>query len=401
MRGEPDEQRRASRIRAFDVLEKPARRDLVAVVHLAALVCDVPLATINLLTETEHHQIATYGFEGSVRAIDESLCVTVLHEDAPVIVADMRADPRFRDHPMVNGDEGDMRFFAAWRLVTHDGVPIGTLCVSHDEPRHLDAAQTEALGTLSERVVDILELSLRTRELSATLVEVEAVRSELEQSNERLASFASQVSHDLKTPLTSMALSLSLIREELASTADTEALPLLDRAISASTRMAALIDDVLAFARLGGILRHDDVDLDQVLRDVRTDLVEPLEGVTFEVGDLPVVSGNEVQLRALLQNLVENAAKYADPARPAVVRVSGRRTEQGWRLEITDNGRGVPASELGQLFDPMTRAQPDPAVDGHGIGLATCRRIVDSHGGRIGLENALAGGTTAWFELPD
>lgn len=394
-----DGERRTTRIAAFDVLDTPPRRDLVAVADLAARVCDVPLATINLITDTEQHQIATFGFEGSVCAIDDSLCAKILHEDAPVVVADMREDPRFRDHPMVNGEQGDVRFYASWRLVTPDGVPIGTLCVHDFEVRVLDEGQLEGLRTLADRVVDILELSLRSRELTATMAEMVTVRAELERSNERLASFAGQISHDLKTPLTSMALSLSLIREELIEVPGNDALPLLDRAINGSTRMAALIDDVLAFARLGGNLRHDEVDLAQVLQHVRADLWKLLSDVTFDVGELPVVRGDEVQLRAVLQNLVDNAAKFTDPTRPVRVLVRGTRVTAGWRIEITDNGRGVPSSQLERVFDPMTRA--DWTVEGSGIGLDTCRRIVEAHGGRIGLEKGHDGvGSTAWFQLP-
>jgi signal transduction histidine kinase len=394
-----DGPRRTTSITAFDVLGKPPRRDLLAVADLAARVCHVPMATINLLTDIEQHQIATFGFEGSVCAIDDSLCAMILHQDAPVVVADLREDARFRDHPLVNGDEGSWRFYASWRLVTPDGVPIGTLCVHDYEPRVLDEGQLEALSTLADRVVDVLELSLRSRELASTLAEVLEVRAELEQSNDRLASFAGQISHDLKTPLTSMALSLSLIREELNAGDQDGALPLLDRAINGSTRMAELIDDVLAFARVGGSLRNDEVDLTRVLHHVRADMSELLADVAFEVGELPVVRGDEVQLRAVVQNLVDNAAKYADPVRPLRVRVQGVRAAGAWRIELLDNGRGVPPTQLERIFDPMTRG--DRTVAGSGIGLATCRRIVEAHGGRIGLQQrAGSAGSVAWFELP-
>lgn len=395
-----DHQVRAETIHGYDVLGKPPRRDLLAVADLAARVSGVPLATINLITDTEQHQVATYGFEGSVCRLEESLCATILHEDAPVIVADLRDDPRFCDHPMVNGDRGEVRFYASWRLITHEGLPVGTLCVHDYEPRVLDADQISALGMLADRVVDILELSLRSRTLTATLAEVDGMRRQLERSNERLASFAGQVSHDLKTPLTSMALSLALMREELPATTDPITLSLLDRAISGSARMAALIDDVLAFAQVGGTLHYDDVDLVRLVGHVRADLWERLDGVEVEVGDLPVVRGDEVQLRAVLQNLIDNAAKYADPARVTAIQVRGEVTSTGWRLEVSDNGRGVAATALGRIFDPMTRAASEHDVEGSGIGLATCRRIVAAHGGRIGLLSTPGEGTTAWVELP-
>lgn len=390
---------RTQAIDGYDVLGLPPRRDLVAVADLAARLCDVPLATVNLLTDTEQHQVATFGFEGSVCPVEESLCAQILHEQTPVVVADMTQDPRFADHPMVNGDQGRIRFYASWRLMTRGGVPIGTLCVFDHQPRVLDAARLGALGMLADRVVDILELSARTRELAATLAEVEVMRRQLERSNERLASFAGQVSHDLKTPLTSISLALAVVREELPSATDPGTLSLLDRAVSGSERMAALIDDVLAFARIGGTLRHDDVDLSRLVRDVRIDLGARLDGAEVEVEPLPMVRGDAVQLRAVLQNLLDNAAKYAHPARSLSIVVRADTTATGWRVEVADNGRGVDASALERVFEPMARAS-HPTVLGSGIGLATCRRVLAAHGGRIGLESAPGGGATAWFELP-
>jgi len=391
---------RTDTVRGYDVLGKPPRQDLAAVADLAARVCGVPRATINLMTDTQQHHVATFGFEGSVCTLEESLCARILHEDAPVIVSDMREDARFNDHPMVNGEQGEIRFYASWRLVTPDGVPVGTLCVHDYETRVLDTAQIEALGTLTDCVVDILELTVRSDELAVTLSEVDGMRRQLERSNERLASFAGQVSHDLKTPLTSIALSLALMREELPTSLDPGTLSLLDRAISGSERMAVLIDDVLAFAQVGGTLRYGEVDLERLMSHVCADLWERLDGIVVDGGPLPLVHGDEVQLRAVLQNLVDNAAKYAEPTRRTSIVVRGETLPDVWRIEVADNGAGVAAAALDRIFDPMTRAARDSGVEGSGIGLATSRRIVTAHGGRIGLRSAPGEGTTAWFELP-
>ena len=134
-----------------------------------------------------------------------------------------------------------------------------------------------ALALLAARAVDVFEVRLRGRELALSLMENQAVQAELERSNERLASFAGQVSHDLKTPLTTLSLSLSLIREQLQDgQVVAESAPLLDRAINVSARMADLIDDVLDYARLGGTLRATEVDLDFVLGKVLEDLAPSL-----------------------------------------------------------------------------------------------------------------------------
>lgn len=394
-----DHQVRASHIAAYDVLEGPPRRDLLAVVELASVVCDVPMATINLITDVAQHQVATVGFDASVCRREDSMCAAVLDADTPIVVADASLDDRFRDNPFVTGAIGDVRFYASHKLVTPDGVGIGTLCVFDTEPREMDEGQVAALATLAERVVDILELSLRSRLLAASLSEVEAIRDELAVSNDRLTSFAGQVSHDLKSPLTSVTMSLELIREQLGgdSTAK-DTVWLVERALHGSERMATLIDEILGFAKLGGRLQLTDVDLSALLTDVLVDLDGALSGVSTSIETLPVVRGDAVQLRAVLQNLLSNAGKFRSHERTPRIIVSSRRRAGTWRVEVTDNGPGVPEGERERVFEPLARATE--AVEGFGIGLATCRRVIEAHRGRIGLEAARGGGTVAWFELP-
>ncbi len=369
-------------------------------VELAARIADVSMATINIVTDSEQHQIATVGFDGSICRREDSMCAAILSEGAPVVVPDASLDPRFSDNPFVNGELDRVRLYVAHPLVSRDGVPIGTLCVFDAEPRQLDQSQLSGLATLADRIVDVFELRLRSRELALSLMEIRAVQADLERSNERLASFASQVSHDLKTPLTTLTLSLSLIREQLEDDVPgPECLGLLDRAIKGSARMADLIDDVLDYARLGGTLKSSEVDLDFVLGEVLDDLSPELEGVELHITRLPTVLGDRAQLGAVLQNLLSNAARYRSEDRPLEIRIGARHVQRAWRVEVTDNGRGVPPADRNRVFEPLARV--DEEVDGNGIGLATCRRIVGAHGGRIGIDPTVTVGARFWFELPD
>lgn len=133
--------------------------------------------------------------------------------------------------------------------------------------------------------------------------------------------------------------------------------------------------------------------------DVLDDLTVALLGATVEVGDLPTVTGDPVQLRAVVQNLVANAAKFTRPGEKADVVVGASRITGGWRVEVSDRGPGIAEADRERVFEPLARVDAD--VEGSGIGLTTCQRIVEAHGGRIGLTASPWGGTTAWFELPD
>jgi signal transduction histidine kinase len=325
------------------------------------------------------------------------MCNLVLHAGHPVVVADASQDERFRDNPFVTGEIGKVRFYATHQLRTPHGVVIGTLCVFDEQPRDLSSDQQHALAALADRVVDLLELELRTRELSESVEQLQRARTELERSNEQLAAFAGQVSHDLRNPLTAVTMSLHLIGEQLEGAGDTGSF-LVQRALGGAGRMQSLIDDLLAFARVGGELQRVPVDLAAVLTDVRQDLATALEGATVVVGHLPTVVGDRVQIRAVLQNLVANAAKFLRPGAAAHIEVDGTRVGAHWRIEVCDRGPGIPREQQERVFQPLARV--DESVEGSGIGLSTCRRIVEAHGGRIGLTDTAYGGTCAWFELP-
>ncbi len=387
---------RVARIAQYRVLTDPPRRDLVALADVAAQVAGVPMATINLLTDTEQHQVATVGFDASICTREDSMCNAVFEHGEPVVVPDARQDPRFRDNPFVTGAIGSVRFYATHPLTTPQGLPIGTLCVFDEEPRTISAHQREALVSLADRVVDLLELELRTRELHASVDDLERTQEELRRSNEFLTAFAGQVSHDLSNPLAAIGMALELLAADGQPDPRTSAL--LTRAVSGVRRMRLLIEDLLAFARLGAELVRVRVDLATVVADVREDLRTALEGATVEVGDLPVVVGDPVQLHAVVQNLLANAAKFTRPGERAHVVVSAHQEGACWRVEVRDSGTGVPADQRHRVFEPLARV--DTAAEGSGIGLATCRRIVEAHGGRIGLEESPSGGTCAWFELP-
>lgn len=386
-------------IAGYAIISDPPPKELQAVVEMAAYVARVPMATVNVITSHEQHQVAAVGLEASVCRREDSMCAISLSIGGQVVVPDASKDERYRDNPFVSGPLGDVRFYAAQPLLTPDGFAIGTLCIFDTEPRELDEDQKTALRTMAERIVDILELSRRTRALNDSLERMEEMRDELVRSNEHLAAFAGQVSHDLRNPLSTVAMSLYLLQEEL----DEEEVPAgastVERALRGTKRMQALIEDLLAFARVGGSLRREDVHLAAEVPVILADLAGALRGADVTLGDLPTVCGDATQLRAVLQNLVANAAKFTRPGQPAEITITGSRSGEGWRIEVADRGLGIEPADAERVFEPLVRL--DEGADGSGIGLATCRRVVQAHGGRIGLEPREGGGTLAWVWLPD
>ena len=209
-------------IERYGVLAEPAGRDLQALVDLAADFFDVPTAAINLITSDEQHQIATAGFEPSICAREDSMCAAVVAEPGPVVVPDATLDERFAANPFVTGAIGSVRYYASAPLITPRGITLGRLCVFDDRPRESTPEQHRALVVLAERVMDVLELRLRSREVEQSLDQLTRTRDELRRSNEALGHFAGQVSHDLRSPLMVISANAEMLSMEPAVADDPE-----------------------------------------------------------------------------------------------------------------------------------------------------------------------------------
>ena len=387
-------------IARYGLLDDSDDRGLQELAELAALACGVPHAAVNLITDTQQHQVATGGIDRSICDREDSLCAVVLGDRGVVAVPDARADARFVDNPFVSGRLGRVRFYASAQLVTADGSVLGRLCVFDDQPHDVDPGHTRALEVLAARAVDVLELRLRSRQLRASMEELTAARDELDRSNERLTLFAAQVSHDLRSPLTAILANAELLLGEPAVSGDRDATELAQAAVDSGRRMADLIDSILDSTRAGAGPADADVALEEVLDHVVDDLRPALDARAAEIerAALPVVRGDATQLYAVLLNLVSNAVKFVPPSRMPVVAVDAGRVGDSWRVAVSDNGLGVPPDQRESLF--ALHARGDQAVEGTGIGLATARRIVEGHGGAIGIGDSERGGAEVWFTLP-
>ncbi len=386
---------REEALRRYEIHPLRPRRQLQALVDLAALVCEVPMAAINLIGAKDQHRVATVGIPPEICSRNGTMCSTSLLESEPVFVPDARMDHRFSANAFVTGERASIRFYASHQLRTPEGVVIGTLCVFDGQPRHLTAQQLEALGTLAERVVDVLELELASRQMAQ-------VNERLATSNERLAAFVGQVSHDLNNPLNAIVMSLEMASDQaqvLPDAKDSPLVGLLERASRGARRMHQMITGLLDLAHSGRAVQPVAVDLAEEVDHVLEDLNGQAQGVDLRIGDLPTLEADAVQVRVLMQNLISNALKFSRCRDRPVVAVRAHRREGSWRVEVADNGPGIPSEHRARVFEMFSRGESEQP--GSGIGLATCQRIVSGHGGSIGVETAPEGGSLVWCELPD
>jgi signal transduction histidine kinase len=235
----------------------------------------------------------------------------------------------------------------------------------------------------------------RTAKLGDGLINFLTDVTERRRMEAELRSYADVVAHDLSEPIAGIALLVRLLERRAEEPPPAEVLQQLR---AGTERARDLIDGVLVYARAGE-LSTERVPLEGLMREVAADLRPGLEeaGATLEIGELPEVEGDPRQLRRVLQNLVGNAVKFRGEA-PLRVEISALRDSREWVVSVRDNGVGVDPDKATEIFGMFARA--DRGIEGAGIGLAVCRRIVEAHGGRIWVEPAEGGGSAFRFTLP-
>jgi predicted ATPase/signal transduction histidine kinase len=227
--------------------------------------------------------------------------------------------------------------------------------------------------------------------------------AQLAAANTELEAFAYSVSHDLRAPLRHIDGFVGLLRKGSQAVLDAQSLHYLDTIEHAAHRMGALIDDLLDFSRMGRReLSRREVDLGEVVRDVLRELEPDTRGrdVRWQVGRLPVVTGDRALLRVVFVNLISNALKFTRPRPRAEIQVEGSLGEGEHVVSIRDNGVGFDPHYAGKLFGVFQRLHREEEFEGTGIGLASVRRIIHRHGGRTWAEGEPDRGAGFFFSLP-
>jgi len=277
----------------------------------------------------------------------------------------------------------------------------------------LEQAEKEALyyRTVAEetgrkalrRVEQLEELIAQKQQAEKDLADL---LERVQQSNEELSEFAHVVSHDLREPLRKITCFGSILHESLGATLSDEDADSLAIMIDGAARMQKMIDALLSYCRITHRpVEAQAVDLNEIvaeLQDFELSVLLEEKKVVVEVPEtLPTVTGDGVQIRELLQNLMANGIKYQPENAVPRLRITASAVEDGMaRMAVTDNGIGIEPECQENVFAMFKRVHNGTMYEGTGVGLAVCKKIIARHGGQIGVESQLDEGSTFWFTLP-
>jgi len=242
-----------------------------------------------------------------------------------------------------------------------------------------------------------------------------ALRQQLRDAEERLAGkieelakldrdleqFVSVAAHDLQEPLRMVVAYTQLLDQRYRGQLDENAAQFMGYAVEGALRMQGLLQDLLTFSRLSGLIHRANTDCKSVVDEALQNLgrLVAQSGAVITCGSLPSVHADRSRLLQLFQNLIDNAIKFRGE-RPPVITISGERKEDMAVFAVSDNGIGIASDQMEIIFVIFQRLHSREEYAGNGVGLAICKRIVERHGGRIWVESRLGGGSTFRFGLP-
>lgn len=226
----------------------------------------------------------------------------------------------------------------------------------------------------------------------------------VERSNKELEQFAYVASHDLQEPLRKIIAFGDLLKTEYYDKLDKDGFDYIKRMTDAASRMKQLINALLQYSRLIRLAKpFEEVDLKREVKGVISDLEVIIKDndAEIEVGNLPVIDADPIQMRQLFQNIISNAIKFRKKDMPIKINITSRIIkEELVEIKISDNGIGIEEKYLDQVFTLFRRLHPRGKYEGVGIGLAICEKIVKHHDGKISAQSKFGEGTTFILLLP-
>ena len=433
-------------LRQFSILDSFTERDYDDITHLASIICNTPVALISFVDDDRQWFKSHKGIDATQTPREQSFCAhAILSPNETLVVEDSREDIRFRDNPLVTGDP-NIVFYAGVPLVTEDGFGLGTVCVLDTKPQKLTEAQITALKMLSRQVMNLLNirksnLNLKLSEaqlqlqntnldsagkkleltieqlVSERIKEIATQNVELAEMNKELQAFNYISSHDLQEPLRKIQTFTSLLIEKESERLSEKGNEYLAKIEGASSRMRALITDLLAYSRSTFAEKiFQKMTIHDIVERVKSNMEEEIEeenAVVILLSDCEIYV-IPYQIEQLLYNLVSNSLKFAKPGLAPRVEIfcDGHcdsyyseskllKDSRYAKITVRDNGIGFDNAYNEKIFELFQRLGNREIRLGTGIGLAIVKKIIDNHAGFVIANSIVDQGTTFEIYIPE
>ena len=354
-------------------------------------------------------------------ALDAALVVRALCKDGFDIAADVVQDEAaftraLRTHPpevvLADYNLPNWKGMEALKVLLSEGLDIPMILVSGalGDVTAVECIKQGATDYVLKdglaRLPEVIRRALREKNERSLRHQAEEDLArkidELARSNADLEQFAYVASHDLQEPLRMVTAYTQLLSERYHGQLDESAAKFLGYASEGAQRMQVLIQDLLAFSRVGrNSAACGSVDCNAVMADVLLTLASAIleSGAVVTHAGLPAVWGVRTQMAQVFQNLIGNAIKFRGKE-PPVVSVQSEKSGQHWQFSVSDNGIGIPPEYAENIFVVFQRLHTRSEYPGNGIGLAICKKIIERCGGRIWMESQAGSGSTFKFIMP-
>ena len=399
------EEQRLAALRSYHILDTAIEADFDELTELAAAICGTPIALISFVDKDRQWFKSVKGLNIRETTRAESFCAhAIQNPDDLFQIQDARNDSRFSDNPFVTG-EPNIVFYAGIPLVDSDGLAIGSLCVIDAQTKTLSLQQRSALRTLARQVMNQLTLRRTVKQLEASESAMALAMADLKDDEQRKSAFMGMVSHELKTPLTSIGGYLHVLQKEANKEGRPFIVNAIDRTIIQVKKMTAIISGFLDASRYesGRIhLSRHDFDLAELLKEAEDESLTVITShkVVFAPVEYTLVHADRDKIAQVINNLINNAVKYSPAG--STINVACITKNNFAEVCVKDQGMGISLENQQHLFERYYRVEGEhmKSTSGFGIGLYICKEIIDRHNGRIWVQSEITEGSVFCFNLP-
>jgi signal transduction histidine kinase len=390
-----NEQNRINALKEYSLLDTLPEEMFDDITKIASAICETPISLINLIDKERQYFKSHHGLEITETAREFSFCEqTIKNPNKPFEVTDARKNTLFSDNPYVINDP-KIIFYYGISLVTNEGYPIGTLCVLDIKPKKLTTTQITALRSLSNQVMYLLDLRKKNKQL-------QSLQSQLKKHSNNMEQFAHMAAHDLKEPLRNISSFIKLITKKNNARWDETDKTYIAFINSGIRRMNQLIVDLIDYAKEGMVdSKANIINITQLITTIFNSLTENTEDEkpVLIIENMKDIKIAKTAMIIIFQNIIGNALKYKLKNTLPIIKISCEESLTHWHFTVQDNGIGIPHKYINTIFEPFKRLHTQTEYEGSGLGLASCKKIIEKYNGKISATSEPHKGTTIKFSI--